>query len=85
MIPSLKSRFSSTDVLLVSYETLSADFKRKETEKKDKHNEPYQTLYDIKFHRLVLDESHSVRNSSGQAFKAVMGIDTDKKLCLTGT
>ena len=76
------------DILLVSYHTLAADFginfltpQKKAVRKKSKR----QTIFDICFHRIVLDEAHTIRNSNKTFFKSVSKIQADRKLALTGT
>lgn len=72
------------DVVLATYETLTADLKKKDTTNKQT-GMPHRTIFEVDFFRMALDEAHIVRNSSSKAFKAVMSIKTDKKVCLTGT
>lgn len=85
LISDLKANQSGINVLIVSYETLTADYKRNGEVTVKSTGEPYPTLLDVEFYRMILDEAHTVRNSSSKAFKAVMSIQTTKKLCLTGT
>lgn len=89
------------DVLLVSYNTLSAEYKAKSGKKNssnddiaggkavqqqnDSKRQKRESLFDVVFHRVVLDEAHSIRNCKTNLFKAVYAIQADRKLCLTGT
>ena len=83
------------DILLVSYNTLASDYdasgsstdSSKTTKKKKakRARTAAETLFDIDFHRIVLDEAHTIRNSKTRAFKGVSLIKADRKLCLTGT
>ncbi|KAL9184392.1 hypothetical protein ACHAXT_002478 [Thalassiosira profunda] len=79
-------RTGGVDILLVSYNTLAADFdangKGGAPKKKKAKRE---SIFDIDFHRIVLDEAHTIRNSKTRSFKAVSLIKADRKLALTGT
>lgn len=65
---------------MVSYDTLSADFK-----KSTDNASTGQTLFDAKFHRIVLDESHTVRSTTTGFFKSASAVKASTKICLTGT
>jgi SWI/SNF-related matrix-associated actin-dependent regulator of chromatin subfamily A3 len=78
VLPQVKS--GNVDVLLVSYNTL-ADKGAAPKKKKTKR----ESIFDIDFHRIVLDEAHTIRNSKTRSFKAVSMIKADRKLALTGT
>jgi SWI/SNF-related matrix-associated actin-dependent regulator of chromatin subfamily A3 len=89
MIPSIKN--GEIDVLLVSYHTLSADhvncFGK---EQKGEAPPPtkvrkMETLFDLHFHRQVLDEAHTIRSIKTRLFKSASAIKADYKLGLTGT
>ena len=71
--------------MIVSYDTLAADYKRHREITVKESGEPYPTLLDVGFYRMVLDEAHAVRNCTTKTFRAVMSVKTTKKLCLTGT
>ncbi|KAL7498338.1 hypothetical protein ACHAWT_009386 [Skeletonema menzelii] len=83
------------DILLVSYNTLASDHdafvasqdaSNGNKKKKAKRARTMATsIFDIHFHRIVLDEAHLIRNSKTRAFKGVSKINADRKLCLTGT
>lgn len=45
----------------------------------------HDTIFDVLFHRLVLDEAHIIRNSSTKASRACKRVQSVHKLCLTGT
>lgn len=76
----------NVDILLVSYNTLAADFDAsgQGVEHKTKKTKR-ESIFDIDFHRIVLDEAHIVRNSKTRSFKAVSKIKADRKLAITGT
>lgn len=80
----------NVDILLVSYNTLAADYDASglgptpgSTPMKKKVKR--ESIFDINFHRIVLDEAHTIRNSKTRSFKAVSLIKSDRKLALTGT
>lgn len=80
----------NVDILLVSYNTLAADYDASgkgdaPKKKKAKRAKTESSIFDIEFHRIVLDEAHTIRNSKTRSFKAVSLINADRKLALTGT
>ena len=93
MIPLIKD--NAINVLLVSYHTLATDFVNffgKDGKEKGKEAGPpmekkrkIATLYDLAFHRIVLDEAHTIRSSKTRFYKAVKSIQAKRKLGLTGT
>jgi SWI/SNF-related matrix-associated actin-dependent regulator of chromatin subfamily A3 len=83
IIPEVKA--GNVDVLLVSYNTLAAEHDVSDKKKSSKKKTKRESIFDIDFHRIVLDEGHTIRNSKTQSFKAVSVIKADFKLALTGT
>lgn len=84
VLPDVKA--GNVDILLVSYNTLAADYDasgKGDAPKKKKAKR--ESIFDIDFHRIVLDEAHVIRNSKTRSFKAVSQINADRKLALTGT
>ena len=80
------------DILLVSYNTLAADYDSSgkgdaapKKKKKAKRQKLGESIFDIDFHRIVLDEAHTIRNSKTRSFKAVSLIKSERKLALSGT
>ncbi|KAI0188849.1 SNF2 family N-terminal domain-containing protein [Astrocystis sublimbata] len=63
----------SGDLVLTTYHTSAADAGGQ------------RTLNGLEWYRVVLDETHSIRNSSSKQFRAVTDLDTQKRWCLTGT
>ncbi len=85
MLTDVKS--GKVDILLVSYNTLAADYDatgQGATERKTKKTKS-ESIFDINFHRIVLDEAHTIRNGKTRSFKAVSLIKADRKLAITGT
>lgn len=81
------------DVVIVSYSTLAYDFgkyfemttSKTTIESRKKKAKKAKTIFDIPFHRIVLDEAHIVRNMATRNFKAVREINAKHVACLTGT
>lgn len=94
-----KVQHASLDVLICSYQTLAADFKmykKKEEEMKEKMDssnvedsmetyDDFYSIFDVLFHRIILDEAHNIRNASTGVFKAAKKLQSMHKLALTGT
>mmetsp|Transcript_11266 Transcript_11266/g.27119 ORF Transcript_11266/g.27119 Transcript_11266/m.27119 type:complete len:965 (-) Transcript_11266:92-2986(-) len=84
------------DILLVSYHTLAADYAKVFGGKKSSNGsssgeEPVrkksktQSIFDISFHRIILDEAHTIRNPKARPFQAVAEIQAARRLAITGT
>jgi SWI/SNF-related matrix-associated actin-dependent regulator of chromatin subfamily A3 len=85
----LLSKLDDVDVLVTSYGTMKSDFTRFLSRAATDHNcgvpKPESYLFDKRFHRIILDEAHMIRNVKSQAFKGVMALQASHRLCLTGT
>ncbi|KAM9842904.1 helicase-like transcription factor [Aulostomus maculatus] len=68
-----KKFLSSQDVVITTYNVLSADFGNK------------SPLHGIKWLRVVLDEGHIIRNPNAQMSKAVLDLKTQRRWILSGT
>ncbi|XP_056915480.1 helicase-like transcription factor isoform X2 [Takifugu flavidus] len=64
---------SSQDVVITTYNVLSADFGNK------------SPLHGIKWLRVVLDEGHIIRNPNAQMSKAVLQLNAQRRWILSGT
>jgi SNF2 family DNA or RNA helicase len=88
------------DLLIVSYHTLAADHANDlagssgdsgimtlpdNNQKAKKRKATGATLFDQRFHRVILDEAHTIRSIKTCFFKAATSLHADHKLCLTGT
>jgi SNF2 family DNA or RNA helicase len=77
------------DILLVSYHTLAAEYKNKFGKKGEvqpsSKKAKRESMLDVPFHRIVLDEAHIVRSSKTTLFKAVAAVQASRKWALTGT
>ncbi|GKZ00183.1 hypothetical protein MPSEU_000971300 [Mayamaea pseudoterrestris] len=59
--------------------------KQLQRESKPKRRKTNIWIFDLQFHRLVLDEAHIIKNNESKAFEAMMLLSAERKLCLTGT
>ena len=93
------------DMVITTYHTLAADFKRKKAKKRkiviDGSDDDIETddeieaavgaasslsvLHKVKWHRIVLDEAHFIKEHKTTMAKAVFELDSESKWCLTGT
>eukprot|EP00536_Pseudo-nitzschia_multiseries_P013974 jgi/Psemu1/327386/estExt_fgenesh1_pg.C_6390001 len=88
------------NVLLVSYHTLAADYTkefgkpgngntinddRKMLSRPTKKQKRVESIFDIEFHRICLDEAHFVRNSRSGFFHACNRVSAQRRWALTGT
>ncbi|XP_019963813.2 helicase-like transcription factor [Paralichthys olivaceus] len=68
-----KKFLSSQDVVITTYNVLSADFANK------------SPLHGISWLRVVLDEGHIIRNPNAQMSKAVLDLKANRRWILSGT
>lgn len=66
------------DVVITSYGTLTSDFKQLE-------KRGISPLFDEIWHRVVLDEAHTIKNRSTLAARAACRLEADRRWALTGT
>ncbi|MCO5557473.1 hypothetical protein L7F22_011038 [Adiantum nelumboides] len=64
------------DVVLTTYGVLSSEFVNTEGD---------GALHGIHWHRVVLDEAHTIKASKGQSAQAAFNLTADHRWCLTGT
>lgn len=87
---------NQVDVLITTYHTLATEIKQYEAERENEQSltaitkskrktKKTPSIFDLHFHRVVLDEAHIIRNPSTGFFKACQKIHADHRLCLTGT
>lgn len=75
------------DVIMISYSGLES-IHRKETKgwsRGDKIIKEDSTIHAIDFHRLILDEAHSIKSRTTGVAKACFALKGDYKWCLSGT
>ena len=63
------------DILITTYGTLVSDFKNLET----------SPLYRSKWHRVVLDEAHLIKEKSTDSAKACYALNANNRWAVTGT
>jgi len=64
------SEITSVDVVITTYPCITRDL---------------ELVEEQPFYLLILDEAHTIKNNSSQAFKAVKRLQCDYPLCITGT
>jgi DNA repair protein RAD16 len=77
----------SYDVIMVSYNSLES-LHRKETKGWSRGEDIIKEaspLHAIKYHRLILDEAHSIKSRNTGVAKACFALNGDYKWCLSGT
>ncbi|POS79014.1 DNA repair protein RAD5 [Diaporthe helianthi] len=71
------------DVVLCTYAKLQIEFKNKH-----EHKKPMKVKLlaeKTRFHRVILDEAHNIRNQGTYCSKAAAEIKSEYRLCMTGT
>ncbi|KAI1645923.1 SNF2 family N-terminal domain-containing protein [Daldinia loculata] len=69
------------DVVLTTYGTIISEYKNLPNMKK----KPLILANNVIFHRVILDEAHSIKNRQAKASVAVSRIKSTYRLCMTGT
>jgi len=75
------------DVIMMSYNSLESMYRKQEkgfTRKTGIHKEQ-SVIHSLHFHRIILDEAHSIKTRSTMTAKACFALKTDYRWCLTGT
>ncbi|KGB78124.2 DNA repair protein RAD16 [Cryptococcus deuterogattii R265] len=75
------------DVVLVSYGTLEASFRRQQRgfKRGDKFIKEKSPMHEFEWYRVVLDEAHNIKERSTNAAKAAFALKATYKWCLSGT
>ncbi|ODN78317.1 hypothetical protein L202_03960 [Cryptococcus amylolentus CBS 6039] len=81
------SDLQSYDVVLVSYGTLEASFRRQQRgfKRGDKFIKEKSPMHEFEWFRVVLDEAHNIKERSTNAAKAAFALKAQYKWCLSGT
>lgn len=66
--------FLNYDVILTTFKIVA-----------DEWNSPNDPLHKLRFHRLVLDEAHVIRNETMRQSRAVCELDAERRWAVTGT
>ncbi|KAH8664039.1 nucleotide exicision repair protein [Xylariales sp. PMI_506] len=75
------------DVILMSYNSLESAYRKQEkgfTRKDGLYKEKSQ-IHSIRFHRVILDEAHSIKTRTTMTAKACFALNVEYRWCLTGT
>lgn len=93
-------QYNKIDVIITSFHTLAADLKKmqhgknsddtsglkKKQPKKRKVVVNQPSIFEVLFHRVVLDEAHIIRSGTKTAlYNAAVKVQAKYRLCLTGT
>ncbi|KAL6849140.1 DNA repair protein rad16 [Amphichorda felina] len=75
------------DVIMMSYNSLESMYRKQEKgfKRKDAIHKEQSVIHSIQFHRVILDEAHSIKTRSTMTAKACFALQTDYRWCLTGT
>ncbi|EXJ96252.1 adenosinetriphosphatase [Capronia coronata CBS 617.96] len=75
------------DVIMVSYSGLESMFRKenKGWNRNDGIVKEESLLHAIKYHRIILDEAHSIKQRTTSVSKACFALKADYKWCLSGT
>ena len=82
---------AQADLVITSYGTLAAEMEgragggAKAGESAKRKREDMAGLLSVDFHRVVLDEAHTIRNRGTKAFKACVALSSRHAWALTGT
>ncbi|KAI0157562.1 hypothetical protein GGR57DRAFT_460281 [Xylariaceae sp. FL1272] len=75
------------DVIIMSYNSLEAMYRRQEkgTKKKEVLCKERSLIHQIKFHRVILDEAHCIKTRSTMTARACFALLSEYRWCLSGT
>lgn len=75
------------DIVLTTYNLLESVWRKQQSgfKRKDGVVKEKSILHTIKFHRIVLDEAHNIKDRSCGTARAVFNLQTDLRWCLSGT
>ncbi|KAL3910186.1 MAG: hypothetical protein SGILL_007793, partial [Bacillariaceae sp.] len=94
LLPGIKN--GAYDVVITSYHTLAAEHSKifggkmalksvHSNSKPPAKRSKKESIFDVLFHRIVLDEGHTIRSSTTTLYKAACKIQAERKWVLTGT
>jgi len=75
------------NVIVMSYNSLESMYRKQEKgfKRKDGLFKEESIMHKIHFHRVILDEAHSIKSRSTMTAKACFALNTTYRWCLTGT
>lgn len=80
-----RADFEKYDVVLTTYQTLTADYMPRGTSSKPGQELRSKGLYSVPWRRVILDEGHTVRNAKAKGASAVTALTARSRWALTGT
>lgn len=80
-------KLKDIDVIITSYNVLESVYRKEHAgfRRKDGIYKARSALHAIKYHRVILDEAHNIKDRQCNTAKAAFALDTDRRLCLSGT
>ena len=75
------------DVIMMSYNSLESMYRKQEKgfKRATGIHKQQSVIHAIHFHRIILDEAHSIKTRSTMTAKACFALQTDYRWCLSGT
>lgn len=70
------------DVIITNYSTITS---RLGKDREQQKNQKVKEFADFEWYRIILDESHEIRERTTIKFKSVMSMKSPRRICLTGT
>ncbi len=77
------SKLLSYDVVLTTYGKIASEYKS--LAKPGSNKRPLLLAKDARFHRIILDEAHNIKNQRSGRSMAVCMLNATYRLCMTGT
>lgn len=81
------AKLKEYDIVLTTYNLLESVWRKQQSgfRRKDGVVKQRSVLHTIKFHRIVLDEAHNIKDRSKGTARAVFNLQSDLHWCLSGT
>lgn len=75
------------DVIIMSYNSLESIYRKQEKgfKKKEGIYKEKSLIHALNFHRVILDEAHSIKTRTTMTAKACFALKVEYRWCLTGT
>ena len=74
--------FAAYDIVITTYDTVAGEWKAVQARSENKSRSPLLTT---SWHRVVLDEAHTIKNRNTTISKAVSALNGERRWCITGT